>query len=167
MIDSELDWLNDRRRTPKKDKIFREERETFHERFKMLPDCFYIPPEREPWKPNDKEVDVMDKVALRLKGAEGYMLDYFYEVEGYKPYYNGRKYPFRKFKAPLAAVFVDSLWTVMNDIKDTHELDAFRISARKIIINERREGATDFLHYMLHHADKQEPNKNKWVRLES
>jgi hypothetical protein len=60
------------------------------------------------------------------------------------------------------------MWTVINDIKqDTHELDAFRISARKIAIIQRRDDVTDFFHYVLHHADKQEQNKNKRIRLES
>jgi hypothetical protein len=59
------------------------------------------------------------------------------------------------------------MWDVIEEIKDTPMLDAFRIWARKIAINQGRNEVTDFFHYVLHHADnnKQEPDSpNKRVR---
>eukprot|EP00978_Attheya_sp_CCMP212_P045742 scaffold358969_cov71-Attheya_sp.AAC.1 len=58
MIDSELDWLNDDRpRTPKKDKLFREERETFHERFNYFSRYICTAPHADnKQEPNNKRV---------------------------------------------------------------------------------------------------------------
>ena len=96
MIDSELDWLNDRRRTQTKNKIFFEERKDFHEGFKIFPDCFYIPPEGELRKPNEEEIDIAYNAARWLMSAECSHMNFFYEFEEYKLKYHDPQYPFRK-----------------------------------------------------------------------
>eukprot|EP00978_Attheya_sp_CCMP212_P012183 scaffold30309_cov58-Attheya_sp.AAC.5 len=123
----------------------------------MLPDCFYIPPEGEPRKPQEEDIDCMNLVLVSIKASAEYLMDDFYEVERYKPQYNDWKYPFRKFEVPVQsfvqAMFVDHMLYILRHIKDAPWLDAFRLAVRYFAMDDRRENLIDFLHYILHYAD--------------
>ena len=109
-----IDAEGTRRRLDRK--VFGEERQRMkssedayeHPPFFILPLCFYVPPMGEAHHiPSEKAIAAMDKRALWLWHAEDHM-QFFYEMEGFEPYYRNRKYPFRKFHRSMLCCFITS-----------------------------------------------------------
>jgi len=112
LIDHELNWLDNRNTDEDEDapvdSFFAAERSRLtrdeeaypplHPAFFILPLSFYITLEGELVVPKNKNVDAaVERKALWLWGAEDDHMSFFYETEGWNPYYTHPKHPFRKY----------------------------------------------------------------------